>query len=200
MGKVFLTSAAGGDLQFETVVRKSVYTPGVTYSSFEENGGWQDSGLFLGYNNKGIVTINFDASASIANANGSVDFADSNTLLTGFGDLCMLIRFSGTVTAQTPGAIEVRDGAAGNIFRSDLQVMYIPGTFYHIRVVADMTAKTYSVWVTPPGESEVNIAANYGFRPTAIDADDIGQVFVVSAYQTDLVSMQNLTIESTGNP
>jgi methionine-rich copper-binding protein CopC len=193
MGKVFLTSAAGGDLQFETVVRKSVYTPGVTYSSFEENGGWQDNGLFLGYGNTGTVTIEYDASATKAQADGSVDFAGANVNLTGFGDLSMLIRFSGVTAAEHPGAIDVRNGSAGNVFKSDTQIMYTGGTVYHFRVVANTTEHTYSVWVTPPGEAEIKIATDYGFRPTAL-ADEIGQVFVVSAYETDLVSMSNLTI------
>ncbi|MFA6309214.1 MAG: hypothetical protein WC677_05665 [Clostridia bacterium] len=196
MGKVYFRSAAGNDLKFETVVRKSVYTNGQTYSAFEENGGWQDNGLFLGYGYTGTVTIEYDATASKAQADGSIDFAGANVNLTGFGDLSMLIRFSGVTAADFPGAIDVRNGSAGNVFKSDVQIIYTGGTVYHFRVVANMTDHTYSVWVTPAGGSETKIATDYGFRPTAL-ANDIGQVFVVSAYETDLVSLTNLSIVSS---
>ena len=45
-----------------------------------------------------------------------------------------------------------------------LSVPYVAGTNYHFRMVVNLSAHTYSVFVTPQGGSEVALATNYAFR------------------------------------
>ncbi len=187
MGKLYLVSAAGGDMQFTNITKKAVYTPGKSYSSISENEGWVDSGLFLGNDNTGLVTITYDAMTTMLNADASVDFADSNTEVGGFDALSILIRFNDV------GVIDCLDELKTN-FHAVNSVPYVANTKYSFRVVADMTAKTFSAWVTPDGGVETQIASGYKFRITANTADDIGQVFVVNAWESGRMSMSNLTI------
>ena len=70
----------------------------------------------------------------------------------------------------------------------------VADTIYHINLEADLDAKTYSYWVTPPGGNKILIADNYTFRTGAIDTDDFGQVFVVSAHDSHQIMMQNMKI------
>lgn len=46
----------------------------------------------------------------------------------------------------------------------DAQVFYSAGVTNRIRIEADIAASTYSVWVTPDGGVETQIASNYAFR------------------------------------
>ncbi len=188
LGKVLFLSEAGGDLEFENVIRRSVFSDGAVYSSIGENDGWQDNGLFLGYNNTNTVIINYDCTPLMNNVDASVDFADSDIQVRGLPNLCMFIRLNET------GTFDVRNGLNNNSIMADIPVAYTSNTKYHLRVVADMAAKTYSVWVTPSGGSETKIANNYGFISSATDADDCGQVFIISAWENDRLIMENLTI------
>jgi hypothetical protein len=66
-----------------------------------------------------------------------------------------MVRFNET------GTIDARNGGA---FRADLKLRYVPGTVYHVRMVVDVPAKSYSVFVTPSGQHEAALALNYAFR------------------------------------
>ncbi len=190
MGKLYLISAAGGDLQFSNITRNSMYTPGTSYFSFDENGGWQDNGLYLDTVHTGIVTINYDATPLQDNINGSVDFTDSDKEVMGFADLAVLVRFY-----NDPIRIDCLDELKTN-FHAENVVPYSVNVKYHFRIIANIPAQTFSAWVTPDGGAEVQIALNYKFRNTATEIDDIGQVFTPSGYFNDLLKMENLVVTS----
>jgi unsaturated chondroitin disaccharide hydrolase len=62
-----------------------------------------------------------------------------------------LVRFSRT------GAILVRDGDA---FSAAARVRYVAGETYHFRLVEDLPAVSYTVFVTPPGGTEILLGSN----------------------------------------
>ncbi len=76
----------------------------------------------------------------------------AQTAYTGFATL---VRFS------PAGTIDVRNGGA---FAAAATIPYAAGKTYHFRVVVNVPAKTYSVFVTPPGASELLVATNFAFR------------------------------------
>ncbi|WP_127579489.1 Ig-like domain-containing protein [Paenibacillus koleovorans] len=67
----------------------------------------------------------------------------------------------------------VRFGASNTIeARNDITYTgatpYSPNTTYHFRIVVNTPAKTYSVYVTPEGGSEITIATDINFRSTPV--------------------------------
>ena len=70
-------------------------------------------------------------------------------------DVAAMVRFNES------GTIDVRNGA---FFGADQTLNYSAGKTYRMRMVVDLPKKTYSVFVTPPGQPEVALAKNYAFR------------------------------------
>lgn len=119
----------------------------------------------------GTRTIEFDMMANAASVDGVVGYADTSTNVTAYNHLAMSVRMN------PGGYFDVRNGGAyGFVTR----VNYTPGTRYHVRIVTDLVAKRYSVWVRAPGGSEIQIATNYAFRSDAPAMDDLGKVAVKS--------------------
>jgi unsaturated chondroitin disaccharide hydrolase len=69
----------------------------------------------------------------------------------------------------------------GGSYAKDANVAFSANNTYHVKIVASMTAKTYSVYVTPSGGSQVQIASNYAFRTGSPLTDDVGKVCLNSA-------------------
>ena len=65
-----------------------------------------------------------------------------------------------------------------------------------MRLRVDLTARTYSVWVRPPGASEVLLADQFPFRADAPAIDDLGQVALVSKRFESSLRLQNHTIRA----
>ncbi|MFW6154714.1 MAG: PKD domain-containing protein [Planctomycetota bacterium] len=70
-------------------------------------------------------------------------------------DLACIVRFN------TSNQIDVRDGSG---YTADTTLSYTQGVTYHVRMVIDIPNNTYSVYVTPDGQSEVTLATDYAFR------------------------------------
>ncbi len=73
-------------------------------------------------------------------------------------------RFSGAavlVRFNPGGTIDVRNGGA---YEAAAQLFYTVGTRYQFRIVVNVPAHTYSVFVTPENDFEVMLASNYAFR------------------------------------
>jgi hypothetical protein len=71
------------------------------------------------------------------------------------GDVAAIVRFNES------GTIDVRNGGA---FKADQKLAYSGNVVYRVRMVVDVASRTYSVFVTPPGQPEVNLAKGYAFR------------------------------------
>jgi hypothetical protein len=65
--------------------------------------------------------------------------------------------FAGLVRFSRIGTILVRDGGS---FSASTRVRYAAGETYHFRLVEDLPAVSYTVFVTPPGGMEVLLGSN----------------------------------------
>jgi hypothetical protein len=117
------------------------------------SGTWRDDGFSAQTN----FTANFDATPSAVNVDELMAFTNGSPG-GNFNNLAAIARFF------TNGRIEARDF---DVYRADNVITYAAGTSYHFRFVIDAIARTYSVFVTPSGGSEVTLATNYRFRDTA---------------------------------
>ncbi|MCB9590931.1 MAG: hypothetical protein H6718_36335 [Polyangiaceae bacterium] len=103
----------------------------------------------------GTFSVEWDGSAS-AQTDGIFGLTVDDTA-NDWSDFAVATRFSPL------GLIDARNG--GN-YEHDAFVPYSGGQEFHFRMTVDLSTHTYSVWVTPSGGAETQIAANYNFRPT----------------------------------
>jgi hypothetical protein len=67
---------------------------------------------------------------------------------------------------NTSGRIDAYDGATG-WYHAVTSVPYSAGGSYHFRMVVNVRAHNYSVFVTAPGQAEQTIASGFTFRASA---------------------------------
>ncbi|MDY7231087.1 glycoside hydrolase family 88 protein [Hyalangium rubrum] len=130
----------------------------------------------LGTGNTGMRTVEFDVQPLRPSIDGVIGYADSSTTVTLRSDLAMIVHL------HPSGYFEVYNGPG---YSAVTRVFYAVNTTYHVRIVADMAARRYSVWVRPPGGAEILIANNYAFRSDAPLTDDLGQVSLKSGQDND---------------
>ncbi|WP_338868369.1 glucuronyl hydrolase [Myxococcus stipitatus] len=145
----------------------------------------------LGSNNAGVVTVEFDVTPRRYPIDGVIGYADTSTTVTSFSSLAMSIRMN------TDGRFDVRNGG---VYAALTAVPYAPDTTYHVRMVTDLKAKRYSVWVRPPGGSEIQLANNYAFRSDAPPVDDLGKVVLNSTTANDAYIVTQHTVSGTPPP
>ena len=101
----------------------------------------------------GVFTVEYDALPLGSAVDGLTTLSAGP--IASFADAAVLIRFNGS------GTIDARNGAA---YAAATTVAYTAGATYHFRVVVDVPAHTYSVYVTPPSSAEQLLGSNYAFR------------------------------------
>jgi len=62
----------------------------------------------------------------------------------------------------------------GSSYTATNTINWVSGDTYHFRVVVNLTASTYSVFVTPPGGAEQTLATNFAFQASATSLDHWG--------------------------
>ena len=101
----------------------------------------------------GSFTAEFDATPSATPINGYVALSQgAQTAHTGFAAIA---RFNPT------GQIDARDGG---VYAAASTINYSANVKYHFRMVIDVPSRSYSVFVTPQGGSQITVATNYAFR------------------------------------
>ena len=135
-----------------------------------------DSMHNLGEDNTDIVTMTFDFIPVDKTQDLTIGYADSSTLVDGWSKMSMII--SNEIGVEDVYFI-ARNG--GNYEYVNM-VPILNGKLYHFRIIADLTAKTYSVYVTPKDGTESAIAVDYAFRSSAPPMDDVGQLSFGSAF------------------
>jgi len=101
----------------------------------------------------GTFTATFNATPSASPNSALVGL--SNGSQTAFTGLATAVRFN------TTGKIDARNGgayAAANV------ISFSANTTYAFRLVVNVPAHTYSIYVTPAGGSELTVGTNYAFR------------------------------------
>jgi hypothetical protein len=103
----------------------------------------------------GTFTATYDATPSVSPENAVVGL--SSGAATAFGNLACIGRFNPS------GQIDAYSGTA----YVTSTINYSAGVSYHFRFVVNVTAHTYSAYVTPAGGTELTIGTNLAFRSTA---------------------------------
>jgi hypothetical protein len=98
-------------------------------------------------------TASYDATPNQNSMDGVIGL--SFNAATGYASLAAITRFAAT------GMIDVRNAGA---YSADAAVPYSAGLTYHFRLLIDPTTKTYTVYVTPQGGTELKLATSYAFR------------------------------------
>ncbi|HEX5749557.1 MAG TPA: glycoside hydrolase family 88 protein [Archangium sp.] len=154
-------------------------------------GGWVASISFgpsvqsLGTANTGVQVVEFDVTPLTEPVDAVIGYTDTSTNPTSYNDLPMTIRLNRS------GTFDVRRGTD---FAAITPVQYDPNKTYHIRMRADLTARNYSVWITPPGGAPILVADRYVFRTGAPAIDDVGKVALKSAIFDNEIRVQNHTV------
>ncbi|GEN07232.1 unsaturated chondroitin disaccharide hydrolase [Myxococcus fulvus] len=180
LGKVVLNSTTANDAY--TVTRHTVSGAPPPSTPWPSRVDFSAAVHGLGTGNTGTVTTEFDVTPALSPMDGVIGYADTSTTITSFSSSAMLIRMS------TDGRFDVRDGAT---YTALTTVPYTANTTYHVRMVADLDTRRYSVWVRPPGGAEVQLADNYAFRSNAPPTDDLGKVTLNGTTGNDTYVVRN---------
>ncbi|HZH03231.1 MAG TPA: glycoside hydrolase family 88 protein [Myxococcaceae bacterium] len=118
--------------------------------------------------NTGIQETAFELTP-LRNGGGEIGYADASTQLAGVGETAVRLRW-------IPGGVfEAVNGAAYSAANS---VTPMPEVTYQVRMRADLTARTYSLWIAPPGGGEVQVAQDFAFAQSAPPSDDLGRMLL----------------------
>jgi hypothetical protein len=113
-------------------------------------GAWQNTAMT---SQTGTFTATFDATPSASPTNSVI--ALSNGAQTAYANFACLARFNSS------GQIDAYNGTA---YAAASTINYSAGVSYHFRMAVNIGAKTYSIFVTPAGGSELTVGTNYAFR------------------------------------
>ena len=145
-------------------------------------GVWQNH-AFTSQSSQFVVT--YSATPSHAAMNGVVGF--SVNAATSLTNLPVIVRFSNT------GVIDVRNGSS---FSAATSYPYTAGTQYAFQLAINPATKRYSVFVTAPGSSQVELASNYAFRSSQSGISSLNNWATYSKGGTETVC--NMTIAGAG--
>jgi hypothetical protein len=140
----------------------------------------------------GTFTAEWDATPSLTgteNANVGLTYTNMQSVDgTGtYTDLSVAGRFNPS------GDIDARNGAA---FSALATIPYTAGQTYHFRAVVNVPAATYSMYVTPPGQSEIAIGTNYAFRTGAATGTPPSINYWNATAQVGSLALCNMVIET----
>lgn len=108
----------------------------------------------------------------------------------GYDDLACIVRFAST------GVIDARNGGGYEAMQT---LDYVADTMYRFELTIDMSAKKYSVTVTPFGEAPILIAQDYDFRTQQANVAALNEIGLVALGSgTHLVS--DIVIGTTAPP
>ncbi len=139
-----------GGVSHSASVTLVVTSPCVTATA---GSGFHDTPLLS--TQTGTFTATFDATPSASPINSFVGL--SHGAATTFDGFATQARFNPT------GNIDARNGGG---FQSASTIHYTGGLTYHFRLVINVPAHTYSIFVTPPGSAELTVGSNFAFRST----------------------------------
>ena len=132
----------------------------------------------------GTFTATVDDSPSLSPINAVI--ALSKGAQTAYPGLSCIARFN------TSGDIDAYNGTA---YQAASVIPYAKGLTYHFRMVVNVPANTYSVYVTPPGGSELTVGLNYKFRAAVTSLDT--WTIDVNSSPGGSVTLSNLAVSGT---
>jgi hypothetical protein len=144
----------------DSTVTSGLYTINPTTRSLTGTSSDGFHALALTATQAGTFTATFDATPSASPENTVVGL--SKGVSTAYGNLSCIARFNPS------GQIDAYNGTA---YQAASSISYAKSTTYHFRMVVNVTAHTYSVYVTPAGGTELTVGLNYVFRVTQASLD-----------------------------
>jgi len=104
----------------------------------------------------GTFTFEVDATPSASNPNVDGAVGLSNTLMTAYADLAVIVRF------HNDGLVDARNGSS---YQAENSYAFSLGTTYHLRMAVDVANHVYSAYIRAAGVvPETTIAKDYAFR------------------------------------
>jgi len=146
-------------------------------------GGWVNSPFAAAQ--AGTFTASFDATPSLSKMNSVVGF--SHGAGTAYSAFANLVAFNGTM-----GTILARNGGA--YAGPTPAISYSGGNTYHFRLMVNIPAHTYSVFVTPPGGSELTVGSNFAFRTEQNTVTSLNNLGVFVGATTGSLAVCNFAI------
>jgi len=166
---VTITGSSGSTTHSATVTL--VVTAGGACVTATQGGPWQNTAFAA---QTGSFTAQFDGTPSATGINSVI--ALSNGAQTAYTGFAVLVRFNPS------GDIDARNGGA---YAAASTIPYSAGVTYHFRVVVDVPSHTYSVFVTPPGGSEITVGSNFAFRTEQNTVSTLNNIGVFAAVGSD---------------
>ncbi|MGA3008255.1 MAG: FN3 associated domain-containing protein, partial [Opitutaceae bacterium] len=169
----------------DSAIASATYTIGSSSGCITATagGGWKNNPMA---SQTGTFTATFDATPSAGPTNAVV--ALSNGAQTSYSNFPCLARFNPT------GDIDARNGGA---YAATTVIPYAAGVTYHFRMVVNVSAQTYSIYVTPAGGSELTVGLNYTFRVSATSLSNWG-AYVDGSGGTGTLTVCNFSIGGSG--
>src|SRR5262249_48135539 len=173
------------------VTGSNIKTPGplqgVGCATVTSGGGWQN---FAFSPQSASFTAEFDATPTASPIDSVVGLSSgAQTAYTGFATLA---RFNPS------GNIDARNGGA---YAAASTIPYSANVTYHFRLIVNVPAHTYSIFVAPAGGSELTVGTNFAFRTeqnTVTSLDWWGTV--VNASTPGSTTVCNFTITADTEP
>src|SRR5215475_10185702 len=157
---------------------------GIGCATVTSGGGWQNFAISP---QTGSFTAEFDASPTASPIDSVVGLSlGAQTAYTGFATLA---RFNPS------GNIDARNGGA---YAAASTIPYSANVTYHFRLIVNVPAHSYSIFVRPAGGSELTVGTNFAFRTeqnTVTTLDWWGTV--VNASTPGSTTVCNFTIGGT---
>ncbi|WP_052517929.1 glycoside hydrolase family 88 protein [Archangium violaceum] len=181
----------GEDVNASLIYTDYYFTEALQRYKMRAPGGWVASISFgpsvqsLGTANTGVRVVEFDVTPLTEPVDAVIGYTDTSTNATTYNELPLSIRLNRN------GTFDVRRGA---VYEALARVEYDPYKSYHIRMRADLNARNYSVWITPPGGAPILVADRYAFRTGAPAIDDLGKVVLKSGIFDNEIRVLNHTV------
>jgi poly(beta-D-mannuronate) lyase len=148
-GTITITGTSGS-LSHSTTLQITVNPASTCAMLTPADGAWHNTAF---PSRSGAFAASFDATPSVAKESAAVGLSHgSQTAFSGFANL---------VIFTTAGTIQARNGGA---YTAASTINFSPNVTYHFRLAINVTAHTYSIFVTPAGGSELTVGTNFAFR------------------------------------
>ncbi|PYX88879.1 MAG: hypothetical protein DMG67_16315 [Acidobacteria bacterium] len=148
-GTITITGTSGST-SHSTSVQLTVNPANVCAPLTPADGAWHNNAFAA---RSGTFTATFDATPSVAQESAAVGLSHgAQTAFSGFANI---------VVFTTAGTIQARNGGA---YTAASTIPFSAGVKYHFRLAINVTAHTYSIFVTPAGGSEITVGSNFAFR------------------------------------
>lgn len=142
-------SIVWGDYYFLQAIERYRYLSSTAGRSHTSSATWQNWPLPI---QRGRFRVEFDATPNGANIDGVTALSA--------GPASAYPNFGPMVQFNITGYIDVCNGGA---YQAAASVHYSAGASYHFRMEIDTGSRTYGVYVTPSGSSQIQLASNYAF-------------------------------------